>query len=530
MLRRRLFSTRVFTSPYPAVSIPSKTPWELIRDSSVGREENPALICGLTHETTTFGGFLDKVQKIATSLAALGVKKGDVIGTNVVNCVEYPLFCHAATALGAIMSPASPQFLGTELAAQMRAANATYFITHHSVQASARDAMTEYAIPIDHQFCVGPSDTFQSFDDLLRVDSINVPAVEIDVVNDVNFLPFSSGTTGPPKGVRLSFGGLTSNVVQASSIDRMGPHAIMVLPYFHIYATFMMNWAMYQGSAQVVLPKFDPSTFLHCLERYKVEKAHLVPPLVAFLAKHPMVDQYDLSATKHVISGAAPMGEELEQQLEARLGMKIKQGFGMTELSPVGALPMDGQAKYGSVGPLLPNTELRVVCPINGTDNDIDVPGELWYRGPQTMLGYLNNDEATAATLTDDGFVKTGDIGFVDKDGHIFVVDRLKELIKYKGHQIAPAELEDVVMSHPKVADVGCIRGRDDAGEEIPRACVVVQPNETLSADELMAYVAERVAPFKKVREVVFVDVIPKSPSGKIIRRELQAKFGAAFG
>ncbi|OQR85179.1 4-coumarate-CoA ligase [Achlya hypogyna] len=495
----------------------------------VGREDNDALICGVTHEATTFGSFVNKVERIATSLAALGVKKGDVIGTNVVNCVEYPLFCHAATALGAIMSPASPQFLGTELAAQMRAANAKYFITHHTVQASAVAAMDEYTIPLEHQFCVGPSTHFQSFDDLLKVDSINIPKVDIDVLNDVNFLPFSSGTTGPPKGVRLSFGGLTSNIVQASSVDRMGKHAIMVLPYFHIYATFMMNWAMLQGSAQVILPKFDPETFLHCLERYKVEKAHLVPPLVAFLAKHPLVDKYDLSATKHVISGAAPMGEELEQQLEARLGMKIKQGFGMTELSPVGALPLDGHAKAGSVGPLLPNTELRIVCPVENKDCDIDTPGELWYRGPQTMLGYLNNEEATKATLTEDGWVKTGDIGLIDKDGHIFVVDRLKELIKYKGHQIAPAELEDVIMSHPKVVDVGCIRGRDDAGEEIPRACVVVKPNEELTAAELIEYVSERVAPFKRVREVVFVPAIPKSPSGKIIRRLLQLEYGATF-
>ncbi|OQR86510.1 4-coumarate-CoA ligase [Thraustotheca clavata] len=531
MLRRsyRLFSTKVHQSPFKRVEIPLVTPWELVCDQSKGRENDIALICGLTHEQTTFGEFVSKVEKVATSFAALGVKKGDVIGTNVVNCVEYPILYHATTALGAILSPASPQFLGNELAYQMKSANAKYFVTHQSVQNIARDAMEHYEIPIDKQFCIGDSTHFQSFNELLKVDKINIPHTEIDVKKDVHFLPFSSGTTGPPKGVRLSFHNLTSNVIQASSLDRMGPHALMLLPYYHIYASLLMSWTLYQGSAQVVLPKFDPENFLHVLERYKIHKAHLVPPLITFLAKHPLVDKYDLSATKHIISGAAPMGEELEQQIERRLGIKVKQGFGMTELSPVGSLPIDGQSKSGSVGPLVPNTELRIVCPIKGVDLNVNEPGELWYRGPQAMLGYHNNEEATKATLTPDGFVKTGDIGYIDEDGHIFVVDRLKELIKYKGHQIAPAELEDVVLSHPKVMDVGCIRGRNEEGEEVPKACVVVKPNESLTADELMDFVAERVAPFKKIRQVEFVSTIPKSASGKIIRRLLQAEHGASF-
>ncbi|OQS01843.1 4-coumarate-CoA ligase [Thraustotheca clavata] len=535
-LHHRVLSTRIFKSPLPPLEFPQKTTWQLIQEMD-DHFHKPAVVCGVNHTTITFGELVDKVNAIATSLSERGIGKGDVVLTNSVNCIEYPLICQGVdnistisdttTALGAILSPAPPLFRGDELAIQMKAANAKLVITHHTVQDAAKDAIAIAPIDKNRQFCIGPSDHFESFDNLLRPKSRvgDYPIPELDLFRDVSHLPFSSGTTGPPKGVKLSFHNMTANALQSGTAEKMGSHALTVLPYYHIYAGMLLNMFLLQGVAQVTLPKFEPEIFLTALEKYKIEKAHIVPPIAAFLAKHPLVDKYDLSATKILISGAAPMGEGLQEEISKRLGCIMKQAYGMTELSPVVNYSLDGDVKTGSSGKLVFNTELRVVCPEKKRDLDVNEVGELWYRGPQAMLGYLNNDEATKSTVTDCGFVKTGDIGYIDEDHHVFIVDRLKELIKYKGHQIAPAELEDVVLSHPSVADVGCIRGYDEKNEEVPKACVVLKEGHQLTEQELMEYTNSRVAPFKKIRQVVFINAIPKSASGKILRRELQAQY-----
>src|SRR3954451_8008506 len=230
-----------------------------------------------------------------------------------------------------------------------------------------------------------------------------------------------------------------------------------------------------------------------------------------------------------VISGAAPLDEALASRAEARIGAPIRQGYGMTELSPVShksRLARVSETPPGSVGALIPNTEARLVDPETGDDAPEGEEGEIWIRGPQVMQGYLNNPDATAETLTDDGWLRTGDMGRVDEGGFFYIVDRLKELIKYKGYQVPPAELEAVLVSHPKVKDAGVIGVRGGDGEEIPKACVVCE--EDLDGDELMAYVAERVAPYKRVREIEFVDEVPKSASGKILRRVLREQHGTA--
>ncbi|OQR82497.1 4-coumarate-CoA ligase [Achlya hypogyna] len=529
--QRRLHSTkqqRIFKSPLPPLEFPEKTTWQLVKEmAATDRRHSPAVICGVTHESMTFGELVTKVEAIATSLSERGIGKGDVILTNAVNCIEYPLICQATTALGAILSPAAPLFRGDELANQMKAANAKFVITHHTVQDAAKEAIGLAPVAKDRQLCIGPSDHFEPFTNLLQPSGVpgSYPKPVLDLSKDVSHLPFSSGTTGPPKGVKLSFRNMTVNALQAGAAERMGPQALAVLPYYHIYAGMLLNMFLLQGVSQVVLPKFDPEGFLTAMQRYKIEKAHIVPPIAAFLAKHPSVDKYDLSATKVLISGAAPMGEELQDAIEARLGVTVKQAYGMTELSPVVNYSFDNDIKAGSSGTLVYNTELRVVCPEKGHDLAEREVGELWYRGPQAMLGYLNNDEATKATVTPCGFVKTGDIGYVDEDHHVFIVDRLKELIKYKGHQIAPAELEDVVLSHPSVDDVGCIRGYTSENDEVPKACVVLKAGHSLTEQEIMDYANERVAPYKKIRQVVFIDAVPKSASGKILRRQLQAQF-----
>jgi acyl-CoA synthetase (AMP-forming)/AMP-acid ligase II len=249
--------------------------------------------------------------------------------------------------------------------------------------------------------------------------------------------------------------------------------------------------------------------------------SHIVPPIVLKLAKDPVVDNYDLSSLQMIFSGAAPLGATLSLECMQRIGCGIRQGYGMTETSPVThSSPSDpAKVKHGSVGTAAPNTECKLVDPATGAELDANQEGEVCIRGPQNMKGYLNNPEATAQTIDADGWLHTGDIGYADEDGHFFIVDRVKELIKYKGFQVAPAELEAIILTHPAVADTAVIPCRDDEAGEIPKAFVVLKGEA--SGDEIMDFVAARVAPHKKIREVEFIDQIPKSLSGKILRRVL---------
>ncbi|GMF37435.1 unnamed protein product [Phytophthora lilii] len=293
-----------------------------------------------------------------------------------------------------------------------------------------------------------------------------------------------------------------------------------MLPFFHIMMTMNFHVTLYLGKTMIVLPGFTPDTFLSTVQKYKLDMINLAPPLVTFLAKHPIVDKYDISHAKFVKSGGAPLGKEVERAVMQRLGIQVLQGYGMTEFVGCGCRAYPNIVRDGSSGTLHPNTELKVKDLETGEDLPANKTGELLFRTPAMMKGYYKNLEATRAAFTEDGFLRTGDLGYIDDDGYIFIVDRLKELIKYKGHQIAPAEVEDVVNSHPRVADTCCVRGRNlKTGEEIPKVFVVLKEGEMLTSEELMKYVASKVAGYKRVREVEFIDDIPKSLSGKILRR-----------
>jgi acyl-CoA synthetase (AMP-forming)/AMP-acid ligase II len=275
-------------------------------------------------------------------------------------------------------------------------------------------------------------------------------------------------------------------------------------------------------STIVTLPKFDFEAFLNVLQTWPIVTAHVVPPVVVALGKHPAVDNYKFPHLKFLFSGAAPLGPELTEAVESRLKVKIRQGYGMTEASPATHYTVAGCERSGSVGRLMPSTECRMIDPESGKDVDLGQPGEVWIRGPQVMKGYLNNPEATAITVDADGWLHTGDIGTMDADGYLTVVDRLKELIKVKGFQVAPAELESLLLKHPKIADVAVIPVADENSGEVPKAIVVMR--EPLTAEEVIAYLQPKVAHYKCVKHVAFVDAIPKSPSGKILRRVLVEK------
>ncbi|MDQ3573034.1 MAG: AMP-binding protein, partial [Actinomycetota bacterium] len=342
--------------------------------------------------------------------------------------------------------------------------------------------------------------------------------------------PYSSGTTGLPKGVMLTHANLVANLNQVQEAFPIGRDDVLVgvLPFFHIYGqTVIMNQGLRSGATIVTMPRFDLDQFLSLIQDHGVTRAYVVPPIALALAKHPAVDNYDLSSIETIMSGAAPLGAELAEQVAERIDCNVIQGYGLTETSPVThVIRPDGENRPGSIGPALAGTECRLVDPETGDDVAQGERGELWIRGPQVMAGYLNNPDATAETIDSDGWLHTGDIAVVDADGFFSIVDRLKELIKYKGFQVPPAELEAILITHPDVADVAVIGVPDDEAGELPKAFVVPAGGD-LDADALMEFVADKVSPQKRIRLVERVDEIPKAASGKILRRVLRDREAA---
>jgi acyl-CoA synthetase (AMP-forming)/AMP-acid ligase II len=281
-----------------------------------------------------------------------------------------------------------------------------------------------------------------------------------------------------------------------------------------------LNLALHEGATIVTMPRFELETFLRLVQQYRATRIDVVPPIVLALAKQSVVDDYDLSSLRVITSSAAPLGGELARSCAARLGCRVKQGYGMTELGgATHCAPDTGRDDPESIGAALPGVQCRVVDSVTGADVGPGEHGELLIRTPAAMRGYLNNPAATADTVEPDGWVHTGDIVVQDADGWFRVVDRRKELIKYNAYQVAPAELEAVLLSHPAVADAAVIASPDERSGEVPKAFVVL--SSPASAEELLDFVAQRVSPYKRIRIVEFIDEIPKSASGKILRRLL---------
>ncbi|KAH7484693.1 hypothetical protein KRP22_005855 [Phytophthora ramorum] len=522
--------TIVFKSPYPDVLIPLDAAiWNKLEHHARANGDKPALICGMSERTLTFAETFKLAQLVCAGLAASGIHKGDVVVLHSFNCLEYPLVFLALNRLGAVCSPSSPLFHSEELTDQIRSSKASVVISHVAFAEVAVQAAGRSGIPPNKVFTLGHPKGVAGLQTIEALMEMNLPLPNLPKTgpHDVVLLPFSSGTTGRPKGVELTARAMYACGARVSSMQVDAAYILAVLPFFHIAATMIFHVTIFKGIAMIVLPRFEPGSFLRVIEQYKLGVVYIVPPIVQFLAQHPVVDKYDLSSLNQLASGAAPLGDELVDTIHKRLGIPVLQSYGMTELAGGATHSSPTEYRNGASGKLLPNTELRVRCLKTGVDLAANQRGELLIRSPAAMKGYFSNPEATRATFTDDGFVCTGDVGYIDQDGYVFIVDRLKELIKYKGHQVAPAEIEDAVNSHPNVADSCCVRGFDlSSGEEIPKAFAVLKPNdgEPLTAEELMEYVATKVAGFKRVREVEFVDAIPKSLSGKILRRELQVR------
>lgn len=525
----------IHRSPFADIDVPDVSLPAFVLAGVEDHPEKPALIDGPSARTLTYGQLAGAVARVATGLADRGLSHGDVVAIASPNLPEFAVVFLAATSLGGIVTTANPLYTVDELHHQLVDANAVMLITIPPLVDTARQAMRQTAVR--ELMVFGEAEGATPFAALLGDGVTTSPAV-IDPAADIAVLPFSSGTTGLPKGVMLTHRNLVANLAQLKALD---PHVAVplgaddvvlgLLPFFHIYGmTVILAYGLHKAATIVTMPRFDLEQFLALIERHRVTYVNVVPPIIQALAKHPVVDTYDLSSLREVGSGAAPLGGDIAGMAADRIGCAVAQGFGMTELSPVSHVNPDDQDRIdrGSVGPPIPSTECRVVDVQSGDDVETGEAGELLVRGPQVMRGYLNNPDATAATIDDDGWLHTGDIATVDEHGYFTIVDRVKELIKYKGHQVAPAELEAVLLTHDAVADAAVVGTPDEDAGELPTACIVTQAE--VDADALMAFVAERVAPHKKVRAVRFVEQIPKSASGKILRRQLVDNVRAARG
>ena len=508
----------------PALEIPDVPLARFVLQRATAIGDRPALIDGVSGRQLTYEALADGVNRVASALRRRGLKKGDVFAIFSPNLPEYPIAFHAVASLGGIITTLNSLYTPRELSDQLRDSHARYLLTVPAFMDRAAEAIK--GLPIDEVFVFGEAPGATPFAELISQAAEPV-TLEIDPAEDVVALPYSSGTTGLAKGVMLTHRNLIANVLQAEQRIhlREGERVLGVMPFYHIYGmTVIMNLALHAGATVVTMPKFELEAFLRVMQDYKVARAYVAPPIVVALAKHPLVDQFDLSSVTLVFSGAAPLDEGLAQACGTRLNCKVNQGYGMTEASPATHLVSDDidWKKVGSIGPVVAATECKVVDITTGKELGPETDGEILVRGPQVMKGYLNNPTATAQILDEDGWLHTGDIGHADADGDFYVVDRLKELIKYKGYQVPPAELEAILLTHPAVADAAVIASPDEDAGEVPKAFVVLKAPAT--PEELMQFVAQRVAPHKKIRLVETIDEIPKSASGKILRRKLVEK------
>jgi acyl-CoA synthetase (AMP-forming)/AMP-acid ligase II len=510
-----------FASPFPDVEIPAVSVYEyLFGNIDDADADRIALVDAKTGDETSYRDSVGKIDLFAGALADRGIAIGDVVGLLAPNSTAFAIAFHGILRAGA-----------TDSKAKM-------LIVVSALLPAAKEAAAALGMSDDRLVVLDGADGHPSAADLLAAGA-TAPKVSFDPATHLAVLPYSSGTTGDPKGVMLTHRNLVANVAQTRPVQEIAADdvVIAIMPFFHIYGmTVLLNAVLHARARLVMMPSFDLEEFLANIANHKVTVAYIAPPVAVALAKHPLVNSYDVSSLRAVLSGAAPLDEDLGHAVADRIGCRVVQGYGMTELSPVShCTPLDGGKRLvGSVAPIgaagwtAANSVSKLIDPDSG--DEIDIPanglsetGELWFKGPNVMVGYLGNDKATAETIDDDGWLRTGDMARVDSSGCVYIVDRLKELIKYKGYQVPPAELEALLLTHPSIADAAVIGVRDtESGEEVPKAFVVKQSGAELTEAEVMEFVAAEVAPYKKVRQVAFIDAIPKSTAGKILRKDLR--------
>jgi len=510
----------VFESRYPPVQPRGITITQRLFEGLENRPDETVIVDGTTGHEVTAATLMDRIRRFAGGLIEHGYG-GKTIAIMATNHPDYPTAFHGAAFSGGTATTANPTYTARELNYQLTDSGAELLITQPAFLDIAQEAIKD--TKVKEILTLGPADGVTDIEDWFAAPLAEQVPVDIDTHTVA--LPYSSGTTGLPKGVMLTHKNLATNVDQSlTSLDiRPGEWTVAFLPFFHIYGLMLlMNIYLGRGASIVTMPRFDLEQFLTLAEKYKTPRIWGVPPVAIALAKHPMIDDFDLSAVKYVFSAAAPADETLLKSIEQRIGAQGVQAYGMTELSPLTHIAPATGAKPGAAGVAAASTDCRIVDPETGKDQGPNEEGELWIRGPQVMKGYHNNPQATADTMADGNWLKTGDLALIDDDGELWIRDRLKELIKYKGFQVAPAEVEAALIDLADVADCAVLGAPDDEAGEVPVAFVVRAPGSTASGEDIRAALDGKLVSYKIPAKVTFIDAIPKTASGKILRRQLR--------
>jgi acyl-CoA synthetase (AMP-forming)/AMP-acid ligase II len=484
----------------------------------------PALIDAPTGTTVLYGELTERMLRVASSLAAMGLNRGEVVATLTPNSTHWAIFALGTMAAGGVVTGVNPGLRPNEIARQLMASGATVIAVASGVvpmvEAAGLGRLVKAVVVLDED-AAGP---YRTLADLVRDGRAAPRSPEPD---DLALLPFSSGTSGLPKGVAVTGRSLALAGVAAggalglTDADRW----LAVAPYFHIVAISTLAAALARGTPIVIASAPDAGSLLEAIERYRITMTVITPPALHALAGHPHVARRDLSSLRAIGCTAAPLSAERQTEAARCLGTTVFQAYGMTE--SVGAITLGplSDPRPGSCGKPAPGTEIRVVEPETGAELSCGQCGEVLFRAPFSMHGYRNDAKATQQAMTADGWVRTGDVGYFDEDENLFIVDRLKELIKVDAASVSPAELEALLTAYPGVDDAAVVGRPSPVTGESPVGYVVA--NEPIEAASLLRWVAERVAPFKRLQAIEFVDAIPRQPNGKIMRRLLGERDGA---
>ncbi|KAB8073466.1 hypothetical protein BDV29DRAFT_136372 [Aspergillus leporis] len=547
------------SSQYPPIDIPNVDLWTFLfeRKDRPFPEDKIIYQDAETQRFYTYQSLKAAALSFGTGLKAVyDWRKGDVLALFTPNSIDTPVVMWGAHWAGGVVSPANPAYTTEELAFQLKNSGAKAVITQVPQLPVVREAAKLVNIPEDRIILIGdqrdPDARVKHFTSVRNISgATRYRKTKINPEKDLSFLVYSSGTTGIPKGVMLSHKNIVANSLQLSAgeaghltwnggSDGKGDRVLAFLPFFHIYGlTCLVHQTLFQGYQLVVMQKFDIEKWCAHVQNYRITFSYVVPPVVLLLSKHPIIDKYNLSSLRMMNSGAAPLTHELVEAVYARIKCGIKQGYGLSETSPTTHTQPweEWRTSIGSVGKLLPNMEAKyMTMPEDGSEpREVSVGevGELSMKGPNIFQGYHNNPSATADCLSPDGWFRTGDVGYQDKNGNFYITDRVKELIKYKGFQVAPAELEGILVDHEAIDDVAVIGIESEVhGTEVPLAYVVRSAKSKASgvsaeqeAINITQWLDGKVAYHKRLRGGVhFIDAIPKSVSGKILRRVLKAQ------
>ncbi|KAF9424224.1 hypothetical protein HW555_000617 [Spodoptera exigua] len=524
-------------SPHRDIEIPNRVITEHIWENMGRWPDKTAVVCGITNRSYTFHELYKYSRNFAAKLRTqMKIRDGDAVCLMMSNSPEYAIGVLGALEAGAAVTTANPIYTPYEVERQIKQADPKVLIGVPDSVPVLKEALrlAKRDIPIialKNPDSILPEKTI-SFQELFLADNVDYSVLK-DVSRtpeDVALFPYSSGTTGLPKGVELTNRNLVANCVQ-QDVETMRVYeettksnqdvTLGVLPFYHIYGlSVVLLHKLSAGLKVVTLPKFQPNTFVDAMKNYKINLLCAAPPLVLFLGSYPGITEEHLASVKTITCGAAPLPRtDVIRVLEkVKHDMDFLQLYGLTEVSPLATCMPPGSKDYTKAGYGISNTELRVV------DQDQRL-GELHIRGPQVMKGYRNNPEATKAVITEDGWFKTGDLASLDENGAVTISDRLKELIKVKGYQVPPAELENVLKEHPDIIDAAVLGIPDPRLGEVPKAFVVLKEGGKIQANEVTSFVSERVAEYKRIKDVVFLDALPKNPSGKILKRVLREQY-----